>query len=158
MSFDTLVFDHIIPNQGLSTDMLKKIQETEKKRQHLMSELFSLKEMVRGSFCTIYVKCGKKYCHCQKGQLHPHQRMSLRENGKAFSRAVPKEEYEWIAKMTGNYRRFQQLRKEICELEKGQKELFNEYERHIVNQTRRGKLYLMVTPDQKKDKKAGSKK
>jgi hypothetical protein len=138
--------------------MLKKIQETEKKRQQLMSELFNLKEMVRGSFCTIYVKCGKKYCRCQKGQLHPHQRMSLRENGKAFSRAVPKEEYEWIAKMTENYRRFQQLLKEIRELEKQMKELFNEYERQILNQTKLGKLYLSVIPDQKKDKKAGSKK
>ena len=137
--------------------MLKKIQEIEKKRQQLISELFGLREMVRGSFCTIHVKCGKKYCRCQKGQLHPHQRMSLRENGKAFSRAVPKEEYEWITEMTGNYRRFQQVCREIAKLEKKTKKLFDDYEQKVVNQTRKGKLYLSVTPDQKKDKKAGIK-
>ena len=158
MSFDTLVFVYITPNQGMSTDMLKKIQETEKQRQQLMVELLDLRKMVRGSFCTIHVKCGKKYCRCQKGQLHPHRRMSLRENGKAFSRAVPKEEYEWIGEMTGNYRKFQQLRKEIFELEKKTREFLEDYEREIVNETRKGKLYLKVTPDQKKDKKAGSKK
>jgi len=105
----------------MSTDMLKKIQENEKKRQKMIAELVGLKEMVRGSFCTIYVKCGKKYCRCNEGKLHPHQRMSLRENGKAFSRAVPKEEYEWITKMTGNYRQYQQLRKELNDLEKKNK-------------------------------------
>ena len=40
--------------------MFEKIQEKEKKRQQLIAELFDLKEMVRGSFCTIHVKCGKK--------------------------------------------------------------------------------------------------
>lgn len=138
--------------------MFKKIQETEKKRQQLISELFGLREMVRGSFCTIHVKCGKKYCRCQNGQLHPHQRMSLRENGKAYSRAVPKEEYEWITEMTENYRRFQQLRREIGELEKETKKLLDDYEQKAVNQTRKGKAYLSVTLNQKKDNKAGSEK
>jgi len=138
--------------------MFEKIQEMEKKRQQLMLELFGLREMVRGSFCTIHVKCGKKYCRCQNGQLHPHQRMSLRENGKSFSRAVPKEEYEWIATMTGNYRRFQKLRKEIDALEEETKRLLDSYETHVVNQTKKGKSYLSVIPDQKKDKKPGSKK
>lgn len=138
--------------------MFEKIQETEKKRQQLISELFVLNEMVRGSFCTIHVKCGKKYCRCQNGQLHPHKRMSLRENGKSFSRAVPKEEYEWITEMTGNYRRFQKLRKEIDALEQETMSLLDSYETYVVNQTRKGKSYLSVTSDQKKDRKPGSKK
>ena len=138
--------------------MLIKIQEIEKRRQQAISELLSLRGMVRGSFCTIHVKCGKKYCRCQNGQLHPHQRMSLRENGKAFSRAVPKEEYEWITEMTENYRKFQQLRRELSELEKEAKRLLDAYEEQVVNKMKKGKSYLSVKPNQKKDKKAGSKK
>jgi len=127
--------------------MFEKIQEKEKKRQQLIAELFDLKEMVRGSFCTIHVKCGKKNCRCQNGQLHPHKRMSLRENGKSFSRAVPKEEYEWIMAMTGHYRRFQELRKEIDALEQEAKSLLDSYETQVVNQTKKGKSYLSITPD-----------
>ncbi len=124
--------------------MLKKIQQKEKKRQQLMSELLDLKQMVWGSFCQIHVKCGKKHCRCQKGELHPHRRMSWREKGRGFSRAVPKEDFEWIEKMTENYRTFRNLRKEIAKLEKEIKELLNDYEKELVNQTRKGKLYLDV--------------
>jgi hypothetical protein len=138
--------------------MFEEIEKIEKKRQQLISELSGLKEMARGSFCTIHVKCGKKYCRCQNGQLHPHKRMSLRENGKSFSRAVPKEEHEWITAMTDNYRRFQKLCKEIDALGRATKSLLDSYEAHIVNQTRKGKSYLSVTLDQKMDKKLGSKK
>ena len=124
--------------------MLKKIQEKEKERQKLLSELFELNQIVRGSFCQIYVKCGKKHCRCQKGELHPHRRMSWREKGKDFSRAVPKEDFEWLEKVTGNYRTFRKLRREIVKIEKEIKKLFDDYEKSLVNQTRKGKVYLDV--------------
>lgn len=128
----------------MSRTILNKILRRDKKRRKLLSELLELKQIVRGSFCQIHVKCGKKYCRCKNGQLHPHRRMSWREKGHDFSRAVPKEDYEWIEKMTGNYRMFRKLRKEIMKLEKEIKEMLNEYEESLVNKMRKGKSYLDV--------------
>lgn len=82
----------------MSSTILKKIQAKEKIRSRLLSELFQLKEIVRGSFCKIKVKCGRNGCRCQKGEPHSHQRMSWREKGRDLSRAVPKEDHEWVKK------------------------------------------------------------
>lgn len=122
----------------------KKIQTRNKKRQQLFARMVEMKKMVWGSYCKIHVKCGKKYCKCSKGQLHPHQRMSWNEKGKSFSRAVPKEDREWIKAMTDNYREFKQMRREITKLENEIKELLDSYEEFLVNKTRKGKSYLEV--------------
>lgn len=124
--------------------MLSKIKALEKKRLNLCSELLSIKKMVWGSFCLIYVKCGNKNCQCATGKLHPHQRMSWRENGKAISRAVPKEEHEWIEEMTGNYRRFRELRRELNEINEKMNSLLDAYEETVVKKTRKGKQYLKI--------------
>lgn len=124
--------------------MLKKIQTLEKTRQGVISELLAMKKMVWGSFCLIHVKCGKKYCQCSMGKLHPHRRMSWRENGKSISRAVPKEEHEWIEEMTGNYRKFRELRRKLQGIDEDINTLLDTYEEGVVKKTRKGKLYLDV--------------
>jgi hypothetical protein len=124
--------------------MLRKLRALEKKRQSIMLELLSMNKMVWGSFCLIHVKCGTKGCQCATGKLHPHHRMSWRENGKDLSRAVPKEEYEWIEKMTGNYRKFKQLRKQLKELTGEMNTLLDTYVELVVKKTRKGKEYLEI--------------
>ena len=128
----------------MSSTILRKIRTKEKARYKLVSELLELKEIVRGSFCTIHVKCGTRGCRCQNGQLHPHQRMSWREKGRDLSRAVPKEDRAWVKRMTDQYRRFRQLRKEITKIEKEIKQLLDDYEKALVNKTRKGRLYLDI--------------
>ena len=124
--------------------MLKNMQVLEKERQEVLSELFSMKKMVWGSFCLIHVKCGKAYCQCAKGKLHPHQRMSWRENGKSISRAVPKEEHAWIEEMTENYRRFKELRRRLNAINEEMNALLDTFEDSVVKKTRKGKVYLEV--------------
>jgi len=124
--------------------MFKKIQSLENKRQKVISELSKIKRMVWGSFCLIHVKCGRKECKCNRGELHPHQRMSWRENGKGISRAVPKEEYEWIDEMTGNYRKFRELRRELNQIDEEIKTILDSYEETVVKKTRKGKSYLEI--------------
>lgn len=128
----------------MSRTILNKIRRIEKKRRQALSELFELKQIVRGSFCQIFVKCGKDYCQCKNGKLHPHRRMSWREKGRDLSRAVPKEDHEWVEERTENYRKFRKLRKEIVKIEKEIKELLDDYEDSLVNQMRKGKPYLKV--------------
>lgn len=129
--------------------MIKKIfgelKNKENQFQELLSKLLELDRMVWGSFCLIHVKCGNKYCQCKNGKLHPHRRMSWRENGKGLSRAVPKEDYDWIEEMTGKYREFKILRRELRTLEEEIEELLDAYEEIVVKKTRKGKPYLEIT-------------
>lgn len=131
------------------------IENNEKKRQELIAELIQVRKMVRGSFCQIYVKCGKKNCRCSTGEGHSHWRMSLKENGKSFSRAVPPEEYKWITEMTANYREFKKLHKQLFELEIQTKKLIEAYEISCTNESKKGKTYLDINngPSEGKSKK-----
>lgn len=129
----------------MTTEISKKIKIKEKRFHKLLSNIFDLNNMVWGSFCLIHVKCGKKYCRCQKGILHPHNRMSWRENGRSISRAVPKEDHKWMEGMTENYRKFKKLRRELLELEEEISVLLDEFESFVVMRTRRGKSYLEIS-------------
>jgi hypothetical protein len=137
-------FKNIILNQDMSTKIFQKIKEKEKKRQELLSELIESQTMVRGSFCQIFVRCGREACWCNKEKGHPHKRMSMRENGRNFSRAVPIEDHAWIEEMTNNYRAYRKKRRHLIKLEQEIKELLDQYEEKCVKQTKKGKNYLEV--------------
>lgn len=128
----------------MASEILKKIKTKEKYLRKLLSKLLESNRMVWGSFCLIHVKCGNKYCHCKDGKLHPHRRMSWREDGRGLSRAVPKEDYDWIEEMTGNYRDFKKLRRELKALEEEIDDLLDAYEEMVVKKTRQGKAYLEI--------------
>lgn len=123
---------------------MKKILRKEKERQDLITELMSFEKMVQGSFCCIHVKCGKNYCACNKGKLHPHWRMSISRDGQSYSRAVPKEDYVWIKEMTENYKNFRNIRRKINKLDREIMKLINEYEKKLTKKTIKGKEYLKV--------------
>lgn len=137
----------------MSTIIFKKVLSLERKRQNLISQVLVDREMVRGSFCEIRFKC-KKTCNCNEGRGHTHKRMSLREQGKSYSRAVPREDYEWIQKMTDNFREYRNIRKELAKLDKGIHELLNQYEDGVVAKYKKGKPYLNVGVSEPKVKKA----
>ena len=129
----------------MSIKILEKIEEAEKQRQELILRLLKEDKMVRGSFCQIYVKCGTKSCWCASARGHPHKRMSWHEKGVSFSRAVPKEDYEWIEQMTNNFREYRKIRKEIRKIETKIKNLLDRHEEEIVKKNRKRKPYLEVS-------------
>lgn len=126
----------------MSTKIYEKFLKLEKKRQQLSEQLFSIKEMIQGSFCLIHVKCGRSSCKCNQGRLHPHYRMSMRREGKQVSRAVPKEEHEWIAKVTDNYREYRRLLRSINKLDNQIKDLLDAYGKESVKKSSKKKSYL----------------
>jgi len=128
----------------MSTTILERIKKAENERQELLLKLLIEEKMVRGSFCQIYVKCGKKNCACVTGKGHSHQRMSWHEKGKSFSRAVPHEDYEWIEQMTNNFREYRKTRKEIMNIETTIRNLLDRHEEEILKKTRKKKSYLEV--------------
>ena len=126
----------------MSTYTLKKIQKKEIQRQEIISQILEKKKMVMGSFCQIFVRCGKKNCHCINNKGHPQWRMSLKEDGKAFSRAVPSLEHGWIQEMTNNYSEYRKLRKELNKLNKEIEDLLDVIKDDCLEQTKKGKAYL----------------
>jgi hypothetical protein len=128
----------------MSLKFLQKIQLIEKERQELISQLSIDWQMVKGSFCQIFVKCGRKACWCYQEKGHPHKRMSLHEYGKNYSRAVPAEDYEWVEKMTTNYRRYRLIRRQLSKLENEIKRLIDQHEEKILKKTKKGKTYLEI--------------
>jgi uncharacterized protein DUF6788 len=128
----------------MSRKIFEKIQQKEKERQELLSRLFENEEMVRGSFCQIFVKCGRAACKCSTGIGHPHKRMSLRENGKNFSRAVPREDHDWIEEKTMNYRNYRLKRRLLTKLESEIKKLIDQHEESCLKKTKKRKPYLEV--------------
>jgi hypothetical protein len=128
----------------MSNKILEKFLNLEKNRRELIEKLFSITEMVQGSFCLIHVKCGNERCRCNYGQLHPHYRMSMRRDGKQLSRAVPKEEYEWIAKVTNNYREYRKIIRKLKVIEKSLVELFEQHGIESVKKSSKKKSYLSV--------------
>lgn len=126
----------------MSSKSCEKLLILEKRRRELLEELFSITEMVQGSFCLIYVKCGRASCRCNRGQLHPHYRMSMRREGKQLSRAVPKEERTWITEATDNYRRYRRIMKAIKVVEAQIGELLKRHEIELIRKSSKNKRYL----------------
>ena len=126
----------------MSRSIYKKILDLVKKRRELIEKLFQIEEMVQGSFCLIHVKCGRSYCQCNQGKLHPHHRMSMRRNNKQISRAVPKEEHEWITTVTDNYRMYRKMRKMLNTIDEKINELLEMHGNELVRKSSVGKAYL----------------
>lgn len=128
----------------MSINILDLVLEKDAKRQKLLLDLLKIQEMIRGTFRTVHVKCGKKNCHCRSGEGHLHQRMALHKDGKGFQRAVPREDRAWAREMAGNYHNFRAIRKEISTLDKEIKSLLDSYEELVTNESKKDKKYLDV--------------
>ncbi len=138
----------------MSREIEKKIFDLEESRRKLIASLLKDREMVSGSFCEIYVKCGKKHCHCNSGPGHPHKRMSLRIDGKSYSRAVPREDHVWIQKMTDNFREYRSMRKQLAGLDAEIQKLLDDHESKIVQRHKQGKKYLNIDSSEATREKA----
>jgi len=66
--------------------------------------------MTPGSFYLMRRKCGKPYCRCATGQLHPAWVLTRSEAGRHKLYSVPKEERPRVRRLAAAYRRYQRAR------------------------------------------------
>jgi len=123
---------------------ITKIKLLEKKRMKILSNLLESGVMVKGSYCCVYTKCGKKNCCCKKGKGHRHSRITWSENGKVVTRKVPIDEVEWIKEMTMIYRLFRKMRKDMSVIDTEIKMLLNELEHKLTTKAKHKKAYLSL--------------
>jgi hypothetical protein len=125
----------------------KKIRNAEKRRQSIISVLLDASSILRGSYALVHTKCGRSNCWCnQEKKGHPHSRITWSEEGQGVTRKVPSKDIDWIQEVTGNYKDFRRLRRELLQLEDQIKRLLDVYESELVMKTRKGRTYLQLKP------------
>ena len=118
------------------------IQQLQKRRNQLLRELLTLDLMIPGAFKVVYRKCGKENCWCCEGGGHSLRRITWSEQGASRSKAIPKQDVDWIESATSNYRKFRGKRREILELDKILKALLDDHEKVVVKKSRLLREYL----------------
>jgi hypothetical protein len=98
------------------------------RRESVIDQMLDLFPMIPGAFKEVFRKCGKPNCWCSSGSRgHSLRRITWSEQGKAHSKAVPDEQLDWFIIATENYREFQQLKKQIAELDRDIVEELEQY-------------------------------
>ena len=114
----------------------------EKRKAQVMSDLRSIRAMLRGSYALVYTKCGKDNCWCKEGKGHGHARLSWTEKGRGMTRKVPPDQIAWVQEVTARYRHFRALRKELTDLSAQTEELLDAHQEQLIEKTRSHKLFL----------------
>lgn len=123
----------------------KKLHKLEEKRQRLILELLEAGAMLRGSFSTTQRKCGTKTCWCAKqAGGHPYDRITWSENGKNYTRSIPKDDIEWIKKLTDEYKRFRTARASLRIINSQIEKVLNDIENKKTKHTRSKRDYLKI--------------
>jgi hypothetical protein len=83
----------------------------------------------RGSFVTVWRKCGKPGCHCAQGsQGHPGKYLSLPPGRHIY---VPSSEHVRVAEEAEHYRRYRQARAMLAKLTQQALEVIDELEQAL---------------------------
>jgi len=130
----------------IQVSIIKKLKEIEKQRTIVLNDLQSIRFMIRGSYGKSYRRCGKPTCWCAKNNKknlgHPSYRISWTKNSKSKTKAIPKEDIEWIKEMTLNYRRYRNLRTKLRELDHELKILHDKLEEEVIEMTEKLRDYF----------------
>ncbi len=121
---------------------IKRIKQLERERATLVESVVGIKEMIGGSFNTVYRKCGKPNCRCAKGEGHPSDQIVFLQGSRPRCRVVPKEEIGWVKSMTENRRKFRKQRQRLREIEKEIHKEINELEAEIISSSTEKKAWL----------------
>lgn len=113
----------------------KKIRTLEQRRERLINELLETECMIRGSFRTVYRKCGGANCWCAQSRGHPLDRINFTQEGRSRTKAVKAEDVQWAKQMTEHYKRFKKNRQALRALDKKINQAIDELESNIVDKT-----------------------
>ena len=126
-----------------SIKITKSIIILERQRALILRELRNIRYMVRGSYGLAHRRCGKPNCWCaQEEKGHPYHRITWTKNAQPGTRTIPAHDVEWIKEMTGNYRRYQELKNLLREKHQELKLLLNQRKNKIISRTKKQRKYL----------------
>lgn len=115
------------------------------RHRQLLEELSQARLILRGSFSQVHTHCGKPNCWCaNSNEGHAHARLTWSENGRLTTRKVPPESTERVIQLTDNYRQFRSRRRQLLSLQGQIQEMLDDYEKALINQTRKPLTFLAV--------------
>jgi len=122
-------------------NMLKTLK---KQWVQTIEDILGISLMVRGSYATVYCRCGKLNCWCAKKEEkgHPLNRITWSKDGKPGIKTIPTEDVEWIKNMTENYRKFRTSRANLRKQQQELKSLLDKLEEEIISRTKKHREYL----------------
>jgi hypothetical protein len=88
--------------------------------RELIETFLVIRGLVKGGIYKTKLKCGKKGCKCERGELHEVWMHYRSEGGKTKTRTIRKEEVQEYERYTRNYQRYRQSRAELIKLHKKQ--------------------------------------
>ena len=104
----------------------KKLSTLNEERTHLIFSLVHAKSMVHGLPHSVYKKCGKKNCRCNRGRLHgPYPALSINKNGRQRIVMLKKDSDALLQKRAKRYRHFQETLAKIRKINRGIDYLLN---------------------------------
>lgn len=86
------------------------------KRQKLLDQMLENQDMIRGSLVKTTKKCGRKGCHCEKGEKHPHVYLSVSGKDGNTIVYVAKEQEAAFRQGISSYRKACELLEKISRL------------------------------------------
>jgi len=82
----------------------------EREKAKLLREIQGCSGMLQGSLVALYRRCGKKGCHCERGEKHgPAYCLSYREGGVTQMVYIPVSRLEEVKKAMGAFSRYWEL-------------------------------------------------
>jgi hypothetical protein len=100
--------------------MTHDLQQLELRRMEIFKEISSLGDFRAGSITSLMRRCGKKECHCSQAGDPGHGptlRLTYNRKGKSYTEMLPDRESEEKARREiAEFRRFQELSKELVEI------------------------------------------
>lgn len=130
-----------------STSAKKKLLRLLSDHRRLLKQILRSQRLLRGSFHEVYTRCGKPNCWCAKARKgHAHARLTWSEEGTMITRKVGMANRKTVVKLTGNYRKFIEQRRQLTALESQIQEHLDQYEKALIGETRKP-LGLAPNPD-----------
>lgn len=108
---------------------IRRIEES--REQYLSTVLSERSPLRRGSFVTVWRKCGKSNCRCATGEGHLTKHLSIKEGGRHRVVYIRPEVEVKVAKEAGAYRRFRQARAQLAKLARQTLALIDELGREL---------------------------
>jgi len=100
--------------------MTQNLEELELRRMEIFKEISSLEDFRAGSVTPYMRRCGKKECHCAQADDPGHGptlRLTYKAEGRTYSESLAdRAKVEKVRKEIAEFRKFQQLSKELVEV------------------------------------------
>lgn len=80
-----------------------------------LAQLLHDREVIAGSVVSMSRRCGKKGCHCERGDLHVSLYLSIKLGGKRRLVYIPADLEEEVRRQVGAYREAEELTQVVSE-------------------------------------------